>query len=42
MGHAFVVCADDVNLLNINAGKRNTKPLLDVSEEAGLEVGRKN
>lgn len=39
---AFMVCADGVNLLNINATNKNTQPLLSVSEEAGLEVNRKN
>jgi hypothetical protein len=38
----LLVFADDVNLLgdNIDAIKKNTKTLIDVSKEVGLEVTR--
>jgi hypothetical protein len=38
--HLLLVCADDVNLLGTNREtiKNNTKTLIDVSREVGLEI----
>jgi hypothetical protein len=44
MRHQFLLCTDDVNLLEdgINTIKRNIVALIDVRKEVGVEPSREN
>jgi hypothetical protein len=44
MEHQLLACADDVSIVeeNIDTIQKNTKALLDVGKEVGLEVNKKN